>query len=214
MGNNGVKKVTKTSLETVIPLALEMTTDAIIGTFASGIISVKNTYKLEKFQENINLMLIELRENIERLEVKMDEVFLGRLGDIVLLLDALEHEVDEGKIQFFVNGFLYEIEYTEIESLLKISYYNALKELRFDELKYMFDVYVNKNYKVYFKDGYDNGGEIVDESESYHLYVRGKLISLGLLFKEKSNWDGVTDEDFIITKFGNGLIDYFSIKFQ
>lgn len=214
MNNNRVKNATKDALEASIPLALEMATDVFFGTIASGIISAKNTYKLEKFQENIDLMLNEIRTNLERLELKVEDVCSDRLEDIILLLEVLEAEIDEEKVRLFVNGFIYEVEEEKVESLLKISYYNALKELRINEIKYMFDVYVNKNYKIYFKDGYNEGGEIIDESEPYHLYIRSKIINLGILFKERTSWDGVTDADFEITKFGRGLIEYFRIKFQ
>lgn len=198
-------------LEAGLVLSAELLVDSVFGTFASGVISAKNTYKLEKFKENILIMINDLNEKMKDIDENFKLLMNQENLDTALLLDALENEVEQEKIQLFVNGIINVYLETEIEVELKLAYHEALKNLRVFEIKHFLDVYYEKNYKVYFQEGYQNGGEIIDESNEYHIYVRSKLLNLGILFKENASWDGVTDEDFVITKFGNGMIDYFKL---
>jgi hypothetical protein len=74
------------------------------------------------------------------------------------------------------------------------------------------DVFIDKNYKMSFKDIEGKFGStaiFVGENIAYHSYLKSKLTTLGLIDLLVINGNGTIDEHYSVTEFGESLIKYF-----
>lgn len=197
------------SFKEIIP---ELFSDITVGTLFQGVMAMKNTLKFKRFERNYQRTIIELNGKINDITSKT-ELFEQKQNEfqslyLPLMIENMSYEDEVEKMQLFVNGFISSISDKEIEKEKILAYNDILRKIRISEIKHFYDVFINKNYKIYYPSEDATDEELVMEDNGYHSYVRGKLVGLGIIFQSQLSWGYQIDKNFEITEFGKELIEY------
>lgn len=195
-------------------MLIDSLANGLLGTFATGLYATKTSYQFKRLEKNIKVAIEELNKRVEKLEQYItdenEEILKNQL--LPTFWDFVIEEKESEKIQLFVNGLESSLTKEEIDSEMMYVYFDTLKQMRMKDIMSFQNVFINKNYKITFKNIEGEFGlKAVFEGENiaYHSYLTSKLISLGLIVLVVINGNGTIDEHYSVTELGESLIKYF-----
>lgn len=191
-------------------MALNILGDAVLGTFASGLYSVKSSFQFKQLEKNVQLAIEELYKRIEKLEVHItgENEVVFREEILPTFWDFVLQERESEKIQLFVNGLESSLTKEQIDVEMMYVYFDTLRQMRLKDIISFQDIFINKNYKMVFVEG-KFGAQYKGDNRAYHSYLISKLTNLGLIMLWDINANGTIDAHYSVTDLGCSLVEYF-----
>lgn len=217
MSEKRVKKIMKENLGIVVEqgsnIAIEAAVDGIVGTFASGIVSAKYSYKQRKHEENVQAAIDKINARMDQLEsgVTDDNYEYVNRNIFPMMWDYVIDEDEREKIELIINGFESAIEDSDLDEELTRTYFDILKSLRLNELRFLLEKRATKRGvpKVNRWD-FAVTREVkarVSREEGFDSYIVNKLERLGLV---KVVILGKTNTNQLpLTNFGENFLMFF-----
>ncbi|WP_342533899.1 hypothetical protein MHB40_03210 [Lysinibacillus sp. FSL K6-0057] len=191
--------------------AIELAFDGIAGTFLGGAVSIKNTLKQNQINDKLNLAVSTIEERLDKENIKIQDV-MTYLAMEEMLLDRIENEVETAKIKLFANQFVTGLMQGEMNVEDYLEYHEVLKRLRLAEIRLLKHVFIERNYVVVESEKGFGRVKYNTENISFHNRVRNKLVTLGII--EETAVGTIIDEDFILSDFGQGLVEYCKLRVE
>lgn len=168
------------------PILGSIMTDTLMGTVAPGIVAGVMSYKQQRFEKNIMIMLEEIRQRMLIFESRIaklstEERAFVKEKMMPLVVDNIIEESQTEKIQYIINGMETILEYKIFNEDIILTYYDILQQLRINEIRSFLHLINYKQTEQIKQDSKNVESRPAEGHEAISNYIVKKLERLGLV---------------------------------